>query len=79
MKVLFNIVMILGLLTSMGNLVQAQESPGFEPSEMWLDPSTDDFATIQQQVEAYYATRDKDRGSGYKQWKRWERPMTDGI
>ncbi len=42
------------------------------PSSLWLDPPTDDFASIQQSVEQYYADKDKGQGSGYKQWKRWE-------
>ncbi len=52
-----------------GSLVYGQ---GFAPSDMWLDPPTKDFATIQSTVEEYYAARDKGQGSGYKQWKRWE-------
>lgn len=30
------------------------------------------FFEIQEKMENYYATRDKGRGSGYKQYKRWE-------
>ncbi|MBW2939095.1 HYR domain-containing protein, partial [Aureisphaera sp. CAU 1614] len=30
---------------------------------------------VQQKAEAYFATRDKGRGSGYKQYKRWEYKM----
>lgn len=50
---------------------QAQRSISM-PHVMWLDPSTDDFETIQQQVESYFEDRFRGRGSGYKQWKRWE-------
>lgn len=42
------------------------------PSDLWLNSATDDFATIQQNVEQFYAAKDKGRGSGYTQWKRWE-------
>ena len=41
-------------------------------SDIWLKAQTDDFATIQQQAEEYFADKDQGRGSGYKQWKRWE-------
>ncbi len=30
------------------------------------------FSEIQQKAESYFADKDKGRGSGYKQWKRWE-------
>lgn len=38
----------------------------------YLQPATDDFETVRQEMEAYYANRDKGKGTGYKQWKRWE-------
>ena len=41
-------------------------------SEIWLNPETNDFVSIQQSVEGYYADKDKGKGTGYKQWKRWE-------
>ncbi|MCD4731530.1 MAG: hypothetical protein K8R74_13080, partial [Bacteroidales bacterium] len=52
-------------------------------SEIWLNPETKDFKQIQQKANDYFADRDKGRGSGYKQWKRWEylnesRLTTDG-
>jgi photosystem II stability/assembly factor-like uncharacterized protein len=49
-----------------------QSSESGAPYSLWLSPDTDDFATIQQQVEDWFARRDKGRGSGYVQWKRWE-------
>lgn len=42
------------------------------PFAIWMEPETDDFAAIQQQAEAWFEGRDQGRGSGYKQWKRWE-------
>jgi hypothetical protein len=42
------------------------------PFSLWLEPETDDFAVIQQQVGAWFEGKDKGRGTGYKQWKRWE-------
>ncbi len=41
-------------------------------SDIWLKADTDDFVTIQQDAEDYFADKDKGKGSGYKQWKRWE-------
>jgi photosystem II stability/assembly factor-like uncharacterized protein len=43
-----------------------------DPYQLWMNPATDDFATIQQTVEQYFEGRDHGRGSGYVQWKRWE-------
>ena len=74
MKNLKAITGVLAMLLFAG-YAGAQQNPGFNASDMWLNPETDDFATIQQQVEAYYATHDQGRGSGYKQWKRWEYKM----
>jgi len=43
------------------------------PFDLWMNPETDDFSAIQQNVENYFADKDKfARGSGYKQWKRYE-------
>lgn len=50
------------------------------PWDIWLNPASDDFATIQRDVENYYADKDKMvRGSGYKQWKRWEYLQQDRL
>lgn len=68
MKKIINSAFILLLLLT-GGLLSAQNS---SPSEMWLNPPTRDFETIQQTVEQYYADKEQGRGSGYKQWKRWE-------
>ena len=68
LKAILSVVVIL----LMAGYASAQQSSGFNASDMWLNAETDDFATIQQQVESYYATHDKGRGSGYKQWKRSE-------
>jgi len=48
--------------------LSAQESA----TDIWLNSNTNDFKTIQQNAEAYFKNKDKGRGSGYKQWKRWE-------
>jgi hypothetical protein len=43
----------------------AQFNPDF-------DPESQNFYDIQAEYEAYYATHDRGKGSGYKQFKRWE-------
>lgn len=54
----------------------AQENPW----DIWMNPKTDDFATIQRDVEKAYANVDKEkRGTGYKQWKRWEYLQQDRL
>jgi len=69
-KIRFLTVLVFSFLAC-GYLMGQQEQ---NPWDLWLNPETDDFATIQQNVENYYAGRaDKlERGSGYKHWKRWE-------
>jgi len=52
--------------------VFAQEMDMDQVTKIWLEPSTDDFASIKQEAEEYFTDKDKGRGSGYKQWKRWE-------
>lgn len=48
--------------------------------DLWMNPATDDFATIRQNVENYFADKDKEaKGSGYKQWKRWEYIQQDRL
>jgi len=46
--------------------------------------TTNNFQEIENQVENYYSDRDTGKGSGYKQWKRWQhfyknRLMKDGT
>jgi photosystem II stability/assembly factor-like uncharacterized protein len=67
MKKLTIIFLIFIIAFYFGN-ISAQDSP----SDIWLNAETDDFFQIKQQAEVYFADRNKGRGSGYKQWKRWE-------
>jgi hypothetical protein len=41
-------------------------------SDLYLNAGTDDFATIRNRMNQYFAANDQGKGSGYKQWKRWE-------
>ncbi len=66
----FIIAFTLGALTGILP-VSAQQIPD-NPDDLWRNPTTRNFAEIQQMVEAFYDGKDQGRGSGYKQWKRWE-------
>ena len=63
-----------------GYVLQAQSDDGKSlPWDLWLDPETRDFETIQAQVEEYFKDKDQGRGTGYKQWKRWEWMMMNRL
>ncbi|MBC8489699.1 MAG: hypothetical protein H8D45_27075 [Bacteroidetes bacterium] len=62
------IISLLILITSSGFLLLGQKSS----YDIWLNSETDDFESIRQNTEAYFEGKYKGRGSGYKQWKRWE-------
>ncbi len=65
-KIRYYILIVIGIFAF--GLLMGQDNP----QDLWLNADTDDFATIQQNVENYYIDKDQSRGSGYKQWKRWE-------
>lgn len=46
-----------------------------ERKSIWRNSVGDKFEDVQKKMEEYYEDRDKGRGSGYKQWKRWEADM----
>ena len=56
------------LCTSLNSLFAQDDLPW----SLWLNPATTDFTTIQQQVEQWFRNKPQGRGTGYKQWKRWE-------
>lgn len=41
-------------------------------SDLYLNAGTDDFAAIQHTMNQYFEGKFQGRGSGFKQWKRWE-------
>ena len=47
--------------------------------KLWQNSPTDDFSTICRNVENFYAGKDKGRGTGYKQFKRWQYFMQDRL
>ena len=42
------------------------------PHDIWLNPVSPKFSDIQQEASTWFENREKGRGTGYKQWKRWE-------
>ncbi len=73
LRALFPVVVVLLLLEGGKISGQFQQSTGQgKPFSIWMEPVTDEFLVIQQEAEAWYEGRDKGRGTGYKQWKRWE-------
>lgn len=63
------VILLVLLFTSQ---TQAQQKSQNLPSDLWLEPESKNFADIQQNVEGYFIGKEKGRGTGYKQWKRWE-------
>ncbi len=41
-------------------------------SDLYLNAGTNDFATIQNTMNQYFSGKSTGKGSGFKQWKRWE-------
>lgn len=50
-----------------------------EVKNSWRNAIGEKFEDVQLRMEEYYLERDKGRGSGYKQWKRWESEMMYNI
>ncbi len=67
-KIILHILIFLLIILLPGGGLFAQRSV----SDRYLNAGTDDFGEITRQMEHYFANRDKGRGSGYIQWKRWE-------
>jgi photosystem II stability/assembly factor-like uncharacterized protein len=65
----YRIIKIAALLFLINRIIVGQQD---NPFNLWMNPATDDFDTIRQNAEQYFSGRDKGRGSGYVQWKRWE-------
>lgn len=66
------IVLVLIIITFAGHeTLLAQEAyPDYKQLMDNLENTT--FLEIQEKAETYFADKEKGRGSGYKQWKRWE-------
>ena len=60
-------------------LLLALPSYSQESTTIWHNPDTDNFYEIQQKANAYFEGKDKGRGSGYKQFKRWEYLMEPRV
>ena len=51
---------------------QVNAQTDVKPTNFYRQAETTDFETIRQATEGYFEGRDKGKGSGYKQWQRWE-------
>ncbi len=58
-------------------ILSAQEA--VDTKNIWRDAVGQNFFEVQRQMEEYYTTHSTGKGSGYKQWKRWESFMQDRI
>ncbi len=65
-------IFIVALLTSFLCFPESYAQEASDPADFWRNPTTNDFSEIQQKMEAFYATHPTGKGTGYKQWKRWE-------
>lgn len=62
-------ILSLAFMVCLSVLLSGQHSP----SDIWMNPGTDNFENVRQAANEYFSGIDKDqRGSGYKQYKRWE-------
>ncbi len=68
------LILLLGSL-----LLQQQYLSAQEYLDLWRNGKTDNFYLIQQKFNEYFANRDKGRGTGYKQFKRWEYIMAPRV
>lgn len=75
-KFFFTLLLLIGVGSH--SMVLAQEN-NFDIQNIWANPTDLYFKNIQDTMEAYYTNRDKGRGSGYKQWKRFEYRMKDRL
>lgn len=64
-----NLILLIFILFA--SQIQAQVST-VKPPAFYQNPNTTDFKTIQRDSESWWDGKDKGKGSGYKQWKRWE-------
>ena len=71
---LFATIIIILLSTQISS---AQDS--VDTKNIWRDAVGQDFSEIQRQMEEYYTTHATGKGSGFKQWKRWENIMQDRL
>jgi photosystem II stability/assembly factor-like uncharacterized protein len=63
------IILTMAVALCLSGILSGQQNPW----DIWMNPGTDDFETIRQNANEYFSGIDKDqRGSGYKQYKRWE-------
>lgn len=67
-----NRIAICIILISISTNINAQRVNRSMPWDIWMHPTTTNFEEIRTEAEAWFANRDRGKGTGYKQWKRWE-------
>ncbi|WP_025743205.1 VPS10 domain-containing protein [Aquimarina pacifica] len=77
-------VLFISAILFISTFIISAQSPLQERYFMEVLQQTKNFEEIVQTVEKHYENKDKGKGSGYKQWKRWEefystRLMPDGT
>ncbi len=66
-------ILLVALLSFLSLKISAQATPGTPHYlEMLKDMANNNFFSIQTEFNTYFNGRDKGRGSGYNQFKRWE-------
>ena len=77
MKTIYYLFATLIIILLSTQIMSAQDE--LDSKNIWRDAVGQNFFEIQEQMEEYYTTHAKGKGSGYKQWKRWENFMQDRI
>jgi hypothetical protein len=77
-KYIFNLILLTALFYHGNTNGQVVDDPEYK--EIWknLTPGIT-LAEISGKAEAYFTDKDQGRGSGYKQWKRWEYKMQNRL
>ncbi len=68
------LIFLTGCLLLQGEWLSAQEY-----LDLWRNSNTDNFYLVQQKFNEYFTGRDSGRGTGYKQFKRWEEFMAPRV
>lgn len=71
MKLIYQVVLLISIICIATNLSAQRENRSM-PWSIWMHPTTNNFEEIRAEANDWFENRDRGRGTGYKQWKRWE-------
>ncbi len=74
-RIITAVIIGFGLLTGSLNAQTSNQQPVADPTPPWVHMVKDmniNFYDIQKEANEYYSTRSTGKGSGWKQYKRWE-------